>query len=525
MEKSNNYETCEFENCKNDPEYTCPCPNKQSSFCEAHITEHIRDQGYHGKVIENFMEISRSEKVNITIQCEAALIELKKIKEQIAFEANKGMKRIIEATVSNFEYVKQQEDTYKDIIGFFSISDRIIKRNEYSRKDKTILESLKNPESILENLKLKEKEMMAKVHYRTDQDFNDMVNSYSDQIEEIKKSIEKNNTTFIEEFEKIKQSASICIEHYINQIGLLLDNFGLKINPEYFNDKFISENMIHFKISENLNDYKILNFPKNFYDDTYKSKNLGFFNDNSKVFNIVDCLEQRTIKIDMNMDAPLWTWAGWYELSENKMLYYSGYNSTNKTCPTKIYIFDLESPQNFTTYDIEKGKGYTGSLGYYNNCIYCFAGLTSAGYIKNSGFYDLQKKEWKDIEALPEVCGHNSVVLSIDKLVVSGYNTTKAYVYDPKIDKYEAKGVFTVNHHKFLAKGNSLIFMFENGKIHETKEGEYNFTVVNGNSGVVNLALISYVLRNKVNLYFALHNRKLYKFNLITKVVQELRAL
>ncbi|OMJ65142.1 hypothetical protein SteCoe_39105 [Stentor coeruleus] len=404
-------ETCEFEHCKNDPEYTCPCPIKQSKFCEAHITDYIKSQGYHGKFIENFIEISRSEKLNISAQCEAALIELKKIKDQIASKANKEMRKIIEATVSNFEYIKQQEDTYKEILGFFSINNRIIKRNEYSRKDKVILESLKAPQSILDNLKLKEKEMISKVTYRSDQDFNDMIKNYTDQIEEMKKSIDQNKLDLIEEIGKIKQSASICIEHYINQIGLLLDSFGLKISPEYFNDLFISEKMTQFEISENLSNYKTLNFPMDFYDNTYKSRNLGFFNDNSKVFNIIDCIEQRTIKIDMNIEVPLWSWAGWYELSENQMLYYSGYNSTNKTCPTKFYIFDLESPQNFTVHEIAQGKGYTGALGYYKSCIYCFGGFNSTGYLKISGFYDLQKKEWKDIEPIPEICGYNSISL------------------------------------------------------------------------------------------------------------------
>ncbi|OMJ80772.1 hypothetical protein SteCoe_18879 [Stentor coeruleus] len=525
-------ETCEYIHCKNEPVYICPCPTKDSAFCADHIKSHVREQGYHGKVSDNFIGISEGEKVNIALQCEAGLIELKKIKEKISLEANKAMKIIIEATVSNYEYIKYEEDIFKEILEFLSINNKIIKRKEYSPKDQKIIDSMKNPQHILDTLKSKEKDMIAKVNYKSDEDINIIIRNCSDKIEEMKQEmkqeIEKKNSDMTEKLENYKKSAITCIEHYINQIGLLINNFGIKVSPEYINDEFIRENMGEFNISEKLNNYKTLNFPKHFYDETYKSRYLGFFDDKTKVFNIVDCPEERLSKIDINIETPLWTWAGWCELPDNRMIYYSGHDTINNIYPITIYEFNFESPQNFITLEIDKskvkGKGYTGSLGYYNNCFYSFGGYTLAGYLKDSGMFDLQTKEWSDLEPLPEVCGHNSCITVTDKLAVIGYNPTKIFIYDTIKKNYESQGNFPLAH-KFIAKGDSKIIIFENNKIHETKEGEYNFIQVNGNSGISGCALISYVIRYKLYLYFALQNRRLYKFNLITKIVQDLKAL
>lgn len=269
-------ETCEYSQCRNEPMYICPCPSKNSAFCADHVKDHVREQGYHGRVSDNFIGISEGEKVNITLQCEAALIELKKIKEKISLEVNKAMKIIIEATVSNYEYIKHEEDIFKEIIEFLSINNKIIKRKEYSPKDQKIIDSMENPQRILEELKLKEKEMIAKVNYKTEQDVIIIANDCTEKIEEIKQDIEEKSSDLADKLENLKKSAVTCIEHYINQSAVLLNWLNIKVPQEYYNDKFIKENMSEFRISEKLDNYKILNFPKHFYDIPINQDTLDF---------------------------------------------------------------------------------------------------------------------------------------------------------------------------------------------------------------------------------------------------------
>lgn len=61
--------TCQYENCQNDPEFMCKCAEQASYFCEKHIFNHeFESKSLNHDKLKNYIGIIPSDKLPFPIQ-------------------------------------------------------------------------------------------------------------------------------------------------------------------------------------------------------------------------------------------------------------------------------------------------------------------------------------------------------------------------------------------------------------------------------------------------------------------------
>ncbi|OMJ79407.1 hypothetical protein SteCoe_20561 [Stentor coeruleus] len=485
-----NINLCFYPQCLNSPEFICFCSDKETIFCEDHLSLHI-SEGYNHKIKKNF----GNRKIFIT-QCKLSLSKLKSIRDNINKKVNDCIKKIIEQAKFNFEYLRRKELLIMKVIEALKIKKKFCNNQDERECEKFIIKYSRSPENICQ--KLQEKEV-----------------------------------AFIENLDIgcMKNDLELKIKGLKEEISELRDNFR-GINNEIFNiTKITEESQKRFEDHEinlkknydNLLDtqsYLGLNYEDECIENSNDTK-IWYFQYNTMTMVTVNVTAQVDSAYIFNLPQKLSSNASYCKISKNKFFYYSGYNE--KVYLDSTYIFDAENK----TYEKKASwkLNQLAACSLYKRNIYVFGGCNNKLH-GESGKYNLVSDTWNEIASLPAVSHHN-LSLVIDKhIIISGFHLSSAFKYNIKNNNYIYVGSFTPNCHKIVCKGKGKVFIFENNKLHEsTTKDCTNFVLLKSAVGLPDKFIQSYTIRNEDYLYFILGDMNLYRFNLNSKVVSIVRNI
>ncbi|CAG9332985.1 unnamed protein product [Blepharisma stoltei] len=168
----------------------------------------------------------------------------------------------------------------------------------------------------------------------------------------------------------------------------------------------------------------------------------------------------------------------------------------------------------------------SGSI-YYNNCVYCFGGVTSDWEIlRRCAKFDLNTKKWEYFTSMPTVSTRCSCAIFQNKIFVSGYHHHHLYEYDPISDSYTEILINLKNYFytKILCANENRVILIEAcGNIYEAdKSNPYNWRNI-GISYVNPSDLMYYGIYYQDSFYFIMKNCKLYKFEFLTNISKSIK--
>ena len=112
---------------------------------------------------------------------------------------------------------------------------------------------------------------------------------------------------------------------------------------------------------------------------------LYYFDQNTKLFNIINPFSDTDIKYGLNIPDNLSIFSGFCELPDDQYFFYGGHIATNNNM-NHTYIIDLKTKSAVKKLDYT-AKGIIGLCSYYKNAVYVFGGYIAAAYTNLSEKY------------------------------------------------------------------------------------------------------------------------------------------
>lgn len=251
--------------------------------------------------------------------------------------------------------------------------------------------------------------------------------------------------------------------------------------------------------------------------ECYKSVSIYYFENKSNEICIIDVLKDFDAKKNLGMEDSMSIEAGYCEIPNNRIFYYGGSYGNH------VYILDINGSIGIKK-PYRKKKYWTNCI-YYNDAVYVFGGQDSDTWTQGAESFSLSSEVWKDLEPVPTVPGYTSTVVHDDKILITGRSASMLYSYEPESNRYSALCEFTNNMYKIIIKGLGRVYIFENSKLYESDFGNPGvFSMIN-NTCVPDTYVVGYSIRNQFCVYFIIKNKKIYKFDLLTKKTYELRPV
>ena len=476
---------CCYMNCTGLPEYKCDCLEEPTYFCSEHIDIHIREEKDH-KVAKNYLEISKGDAKMIGMQCSKCIEKFKKIKEKIILKSKEFINKILDQTVKYTTNNRELENLHLLVLEYLQINDKVVYRSHQTEIEKFILMNIENPNEIYAELIEREKEIVYEM------DFDGKVKSLAEKNVILMKSLEE----ITNELNSLKESD--------NQ--LQIQNKELIRNINY--------------IKKVVGDSSYMDL----IDESFSTKLICYFDQNTKNLCKINASSNSDTRVAINIPDNLSVNAGLCQLPNNQFFYYGGNHSGYVDYS---YIIDIGANTGVKKAGC-KPKANIGCCCYYNDSIYAFAGQNNAGaWCVDSEKYSIASNAWQSIANFPVVMGYSTIITMTDQILVSGYNSSGVYAYNPTNNIYGTyiNGHISAGHHRILCKGLGKVFLFYNSQLWDISTYTANtYKIINSSTGIPNNYLYSYVIRDEVNIFFMLNNKVIYKFNLFSKEVSQLRG-
>ncbi|CAG9311331.1 unnamed protein product [Blepharisma stoltei] len=161
----------------------------------------------------------------------------------------------------------------------------------------------------------------------------------------------------------------------------------------------------------------------------------------------------------------------------------------------------------------------SASLVYHNCCIYLFGIITGAGKnIAQAVKYDIIRDSYIKISSCKAQIINCTTAWFENKILVGGRNYIGVLAYDPNINCYDHLTDLTLGTSKLIFPGNNSIFIIESAKDIYESDGSniYSWNTIK-KSYFPSFNNVSHMLPYKDSLYFVLHSKLLYSFNLKEK--------
>ncbi|CAG9315492.1 unnamed protein product [Blepharisma stoltei] len=203
--------------------------------------------------------------------------------------------------------------------------------------------------------------------------------------------------------------------------------------------------------------------------------------------------------------------------------------------PDKSYFYFGNPSYNYgTTFMVDKNKTvrllqkakqgcYIDSV-FYKNFMYLIGG--SANMAER---YDFAQNQWQSLAPVPQGLSfqYSCSILLKDSILITGYSLNKMICYNIIQNNYKdvPNLVLNVNYYKFMIRGNNRIYLVEKGcRIMESAENDYSGWTQVGGCGIANNApLQSSIVRYKGFLYFIHFDSQLWKFDLASKQISQVK--
>lgn len=114
-----------------------------------------------------------------------------------------------------------------------------------------------------------------------------------------------------------------------------------------------------------------------------------------------------------------------------------------------------------------------------------------------------------------------------NEIIVTGFNSTGIYPFNLTTNTYTAciNGQIPAGQYRILCKGLGKIFLFHSNVLWDvTTYAANTFKVVSSATAVPNTFLISFLIRDDINIFFMMSTKAIFKFNLFTKEVTPVRS-
>lgn len=151
-------ETCDYELCKNLPEFICECEGKTAKFCEKHIEVHGLNKCQHN-ITPNSIPITKAQKKIFHVSCSQGIEKLKLMEEKVIKQSRESIQRITSIAIKDLEFLRERQSIFNDVIEYIMNNDEIIKMKEPNKRDQIIFKLL-GKEPVFDELQKIEDEMM-----------------------------------------------------------------------------------------------------------------------------------------------------------------------------------------------------------------------------------------------------------------------------------------------------------------------------------------------------------------------------
>ena len=476
-------DSCSFSDCVNPPEYMCKCQGSASIFCKTHLEIHSREITEHN-ITKNYIEVSEGDRIILSAQCSTALKKLQKIREDALILSKESIQVIINSTVACTQAIREKESIYNSVIDYFQRNDKIIKKTTQSPLEEFILTYIASPQEIYSDLIKQEILLLQEIDIQKRLIF--LTKSLTDSVEKYS-ILEQHHKKLVIDFKLLEEENSTIassisrLSSYISEAGML----------------------------------DLLSPPQT-------SPIMCYFDDDSKILNLVDPLSPSDIKFCVEIPDNLSYDGAFCKLPNDQMLYYGG--SPSKQCLDIVYLVDIRQRTAVKKSSHKPMKGI-GECCYHQGLVYTFGGLMSDKTTCEAYAYSIELDLWQNISPMPSVCGYATCALVGNGIALAGKSCVKMYKYDVEGNSYSGYGDFSTSN-KILCYGLGKIFIFESGKLYESIGLEHtDFCIINGSTGVSDRCLKTYVTRCDMCIYFLLWYKFIYKFNLLTKQVSKIRMV
>lgn len=340
-------------------------------------------------------------------------------------------------------------------------------------------------------------------------------------LQDFSKFIFAETKTIIQKIANESRKLISRIETLDNKITKLMKNCLFKDSIDKDDlDEFIntSEHLL-FGDSSNKND--LFNEISIFYDFSnyfkMKSNFLCYFKHNSKNLTVIT-IDQPDSIVPIEILNPFNQYSGYCALPNNQYFFYGGDPHTGNFC-----TIDIEKKIGIIK-GSRKVKGYMACC-YYKDKVYVFGGFDGK-FLQDAERYNLITDSWEDLSPFPVFSGHGVCSILKNEIVHVGVKTQCIVVYSIPNNNYTVHGNFKIDTFKIVCNYGDTIYVFESGKLYKTNSLNFSaLKVVNNNTGVANNYVVAYGTLKNDKFYFVLEDRNLYKFDLKTESILNLRKI
>ncbi|CAG9315491.1 unnamed protein product [Blepharisma stoltei] len=255
-------------------------------------------------------------------------------------------------------------------------------------------------------------------------------------------------------------------------------------------------------------------------EDMIESNELSFFRHSSQNFTTInlDSFEV-TSTIALQTQEPIHGYTSSCMLPDKSYFYFGNVNYNSGL------TFIIDRNKNVRQLQKSKPSGYIDPI-FYNNFMYLIGGQNNI-----AERYNIAQNSWESIAPVPQ--GFNYTyscnALLKDSILITGYHFNKTMCYSISQNNYKdvPSLVLNVNYYKFMMRGNNRIYLVEKGlRIIESAENDYSsWTQVGGCSISNSPWLQSSIVRYKGSLYFIHYNNQLWKFDLASKQISQVKSV
>jgi hypothetical protein len=292
---------------------------------------------------------------------------------------------------------------------------------------------------------------------------------------------------------------------------------------EYFNQDWLKEykNSEINKILSGQNPACESKKPK---DNFISSEKICYFEQNSKFLVTVTVTSENDSKKQLEIPENQSVDAGTCQLSEADFFVLGGTIGNNFKETGYIINIPTSSIQQTTVYPARKAK--IGCCALFNQSVYVFGGSTLRGPSKECESFNLSSNAWTKLADLPIASELTSTQTVSEEILIGTFKANCIYKYEVFHNNFKSYGALSVGP-KVLVSGLGQLFVFSNANVYESTDEELTqLQLIPKAIGLPkNAYLLSYPVRNAENWFFLLNNLNIYRFNLETKELKNIRRI
>jgi K+/H+ antiporter YhaU regulatory subunit KhtT len=500
MAKDYNNMACRKKNCKDDPVFKCECSDPPLDYCDQHMEVHLKKPGNHNSKASNKPIITPSLKKTLIVSFKNCLHRCKASKDLLIEESNRTIEKILKETAISCEKLKETELKYSNSIEF-------LKNESYSNThakdiERFVYKYIENHESIEKDFDIlnEETNVFSKVFAQSEyakKHFQEI----SSQFEENKQSQIKTVEALQAEIDLLKKSQT-TIDAHTEEINLV-KNYKVNINELKAEIDLLKAFNEYSDYGMRYTDYTKLVAEKELASETYNATGIVYIEGKTLVnVNIQNKKDTKTV-----IPEPIDSRAGYCELPNNQ-IFCSGANS----------FHTIDITQNILTKKLNKKQVF------YTHCCY---NKGSVYLLRDSIFerYDLAQESFTSLQNFQYSYRVSSIVAFRNEVLFAemSYNTC-LYIYNIDSNTYKSVNLGYDGMSKLICKGLGKIFVLGGSNIYESDcFNTERFSQIP--SSGFSESLLGCCVRNKLNVYFLLQNKMIYRFNLLGKGLFQVRSV